>query len=140
MGTFKYIGLPALEAKAVAAVTTAVNQSANHLVAAAEPYTPIDEGTLLGDIHTDGARVSGFTVTARVGTGGASSDYAIVQHEGAGPHVIRPRNGKALAFNGIVVKSVNHPGNPATKFLERPLLENRSKYVALMAAAARRQF
>ncbi|MFT4464043.1 MAG: phage virion morphogenesis protein [Sodalis sp. (in: enterobacteria)] len=35
------------------------------------------------------------------------------------PHVIRPRYKKALAFNGRVVKNVNHPGStiPARPFL-----------------------
>lgn len=55
---------------------------------------------------------------ARVGSNVA---YAAIHQLGGqtAPHVIRPRNKKALAFNGRVVKKVNHPGSkiPARPFL-----------------------
>lgn len=53
--------------------------------------------------------------------------YSRIQHEGGTipPHVIRPRNAKALFWPGArhPVKKVNHPGGfiPATKFLETPI-------------------
>jgi hypothetical protein len=48
--------------------------------------------------------------------------YAAPVHEGARPHVIRPRNARALRFelpNGRVVfaRRVNHPGNRPNPFL-----------------------
>jgi phage virion morphogenesis protein len=56
-------------------------------------------------------------VTAGVGT---NIKYAAIQNSGGKtrPHVIRPRNKKALAFGGRVVKKVNHPGStiPARPF------------------------
>jgi len=51
---------------------------------------------------------------AEVGTNKA---YAPVHQFGSSPYVIRPRHKKALAFGGVVVKSVNHPGVPARPFL-----------------------
>ncbi len=56
--------------------------------------------------------------TAEVGT---NVVYAAIQNSGGTtkPHVILPKNGKALAFNGRVVRKVNHPGSkiPARPFM-----------------------
>lgn len=38
-------------------------------------------------------------------------------HFGTAPYTIKPKNKKALAFNGVVRRQVNHPGLPA-----RPIL------------------
>lgn len=52
---------------------------------------------------------------------GTNVIYARIQNDGGTtrPHVIRPKNKKALAFGGRVVKKVNHPGSkiPARPFL-----------------------
>jgi phage virion morphogenesis protein len=52
---------------------------------------------------------------------GSNKPYAAIQHFGGktSPHVIRPREKKALAFGGRVVKQVNHPGSniPARPYL-----------------------
>lgn len=54
-------------------------------------------------------------------TVGTNVEYAAIHQFGGKtcPHVIEPRNKKALAFNGRVVKRVNHPGStiPARPFL-----------------------
>jgi len=56
--------------------------------------------------------------SAQVGT---NVIYAAIQNFGGEtkPHVILPKNRKALAFGGRVVKKVNHPGSkvPARQFL-----------------------
>lgn len=61
---------------------------------------------------------SSNSTSAAVGT---NKKYAAIHQFGGttSPHVIRPRNKKALAFGGRVVKSVNHPGSviPARPFL-----------------------
>jgi len=48
--------------------------------------------------------------TAAVGT---NKIYAAIQFLGGQtrPHVIRPKNKRALSFGGIVVRQVNHPGS-----------------------------
>ncbi|MGL9774710.1 MAG: phage virion morphogenesis protein [Sodalis sp. (in: enterobacteria)] len=52
---------------------------------------------------------------------GTNVVYARIHQQGTAtrPHIIRPRYKKALAFNGRVVKCVNHPGLtiPARPFL-----------------------
>ena len=50
------------------------------------------------------------------------ANYSAPVHEGARPHVIRPRNARALRFEvegGRIVfaRRVNHPGNAANPFL-----------------------
>lgn len=52
---------------------------------------------------------------------GTNVKYAAIHQFGGQtrPHVIRPKNKRALAFGGRVVRSVNHPGSniPARPFL-----------------------
>lgn len=48
---------------------------------------------------------------------GFDIDRAIWHHQGTKPYTISPVKAKALAFNGIAVRRVNHPGLPA-----RPLI------------------
>lgn len=139
MPEFSYVGLGVLQAKAMSAVAEAVTQAAHDLEGRAKAATPVDTGTLRASIHTDGPNVGGMSVTAKVQTGGEASDYAIFTHEGTGPHKITA-HGKALAFNGMFAKSVNHPGTPAFKFLEGPLIQMAGVYEAFIAAAARGAF
>jgi hypothetical protein len=122
MGEFRYIGLAALRAKAIAALEQAVNETAEDLVGKAQAATPVETGTLRGSIHTDGARVSGDSVTARVQTGGEASAYAIIIHEGHRADGSYPRR-----------------AGPA-KYIERPLVEEAPVYLAHLTAAARSEF
>ena len=61
------------------------------------------------------------TNTANSVTIGTNLVYAAIHQLGGTtrPHVILPKNKQALAFNGRVVKKVNHPGSkiPARPFL-----------------------
>lgn len=65
---------------------------------------------------------------------GTNVPYAAIHQFGGKtkPHVIRPKNGKALAFNGLVFKKVNHPGSdiPARPYLpidERGFLQREAE-------------
>lgn len=53
--------------------------------------------------------------------------YAAAHHEGAKPHVIRPKNAASLAFRVhgrlVFAKRVNHPGNRPNPYLARWLKE-----------------
>lgn len=137
---YRYIGLEAMLGRVQAAAIAVTNEGANELVARSQEAAGNATGTMAAGIHTTGARPTGNGAEAIVQTGAESSDYNIPQHEGAGPHEIRPRNGKALAFNGIVVSKVNHPGNPATKFIEDPLLGFAPEFRAKARAAMRSVF
>lgn len=139
MPIVEYVGLPVLEARAIAALTEGVGKAAHDLEGRAKGATPVDTGTLRASIHTDGPHAGGMSVTARVQTGGEASSYAILVHEGTGPHKITA-HGKALAFDGHFAKSVHHPGTPAFKFLEGPLVQMAGVYEAFIAAAARGAF
>jgi phage virion morphogenesis protein len=72
-----------------------------------------DTGQLAGSIS-----ISHDATSATVGS---NKVYAAIHQLGGKtkPHIIRPRNKKALAFGGHVVKQVNHPGSniPARPFL-----------------------
>lgn len=48
---------------------------------------------------------------------GTNVPYAAHHHFGTKPYTIKPKSKQALAFGGVVVKKVNHPGLPA-----RPLI------------------
>jgi hypothetical protein len=50
-----------------------------------------------------------------------TAGYAIFVHEGTAPHVILPKNGKALFWKGAAhpVRSVNHPGTKPNRFMPR---------------------
>ena len=134
-----YIGLAALEARAVEALASGVTRAAHDLEGRAKAATPVDTGTLRASIHVDGPQIGGMSVEARVQMGGEASGYAAFVHEGTGPHEIRA-HGKALAFDGHFAKSVHHPGTPAFKFLERPLIGLAGAYREFIAAAARSVF
>lgn len=47
--------------------------------------------------------------------------YAIYVHEGTAPHVILPKNGRALFWPGAAhpVSKVNHPGTKPNRFMPR---------------------
>lgn len=93
--------------------------------------SPVKTGRLrashLPKVDTFPGRVVGEVV--------ATADHAAPQHEGARPHLIRPkRPGGVLVFRVggrlVITKLVRHPGNPA-----RPWL-----YEALLISAGRRGF
>lgn len=76
--------------------------------------TPLTlSGNLKNSIHP-------FNTNDMAGVG-TNVKYAAIHNFGGQtrPHVIRPKYKKALAFNGRVVKKVNHPGSkiPARKFM-----------------------
>lgn len=88
--------------------------------ATAKTLAPVRTGRLKASIHPDPVRRTG---PWRIDTGvSADAPYAAPVHQGARPHVIRPRNARALRFEvdgGRVVfaRRVNHPGQRAQPFL-----------------------
>lgn len=75
---------------------------------------------ILQDTGRLAASVTPFWSAAEAGAR-VSAVYAAIHQLGGKtrPHVILPRNKRALAFGGVVVKRVNHPGSniPARPFL-----------------------
>jgi hypothetical protein len=115
MGTFRYVGLPALEKKALNALKVATAQACEDLVGKAMPLARKDTGALRGGIHVDSVIATGDGVRGRVSTGAETDEYSFYQHEGT-----RYMEG--------------------THYLEVPLLEEAPVYKAHIAAAAAREF
>lgn len=65
----------------------------------------------------------GYNVEVFAGGTPETARYVMAHHDGARPHVIRPRRKKALKFQSggktVFAKKVNHPGNRANPFLFR---------------------
>lgn len=86
----------------------------------AAQYAPVDTGALAASI-----RVKSFDPRTLEGTYGPDpvDAKAIAQERGTDPYVIRPVNAKALRFEvggkTVFAKQVNHPGVPATRYMER---------------------
>lgn len=83
-----------------------------------QPPQRIDTGNLINSIQMRTFTRRGFPVV-RIGT---SVEYSLFVHNGTAPHVIRPRNARALAFPGrdgrtVFAMRVNHPGMQANPFL-----------------------
>ncbi|MFD9752666.1 HK97-gp10 family putative phage morphogenesis protein [[Kitasatospora] papulosa] len=81
---------------------------------------PVDTGRLRSSIVSR-SEGSGRTVGYVVGT---NVNYAAAVEYGTAPHVIVPKNGKALYWPGArhPVAKVNHPGTRAQPFM-RPAIE-----------------
>lgn len=77
-------------------------------------------GKILQDTGRLAASLHSWATADEAGVG-VSAIYAAIHQLGGQtkPHVILPRNKKALAFGGHLVKKVNHPGSliPARPFL-----------------------
>lgn len=91
----------------------------SQISATARALAPVRTGRLKASIHPDPVRRSGpWSIDSGVS---ADAPYAAPVHEGARPHVIRPRYARALRFEvgGRVVfaQRVHHPGQRAQPFL-----------------------
>ena len=115
MPSVSFVGVAVLQARAVQACTQAVAEAAEDLVGKAQPLARFKTGTLRGSIHVEGVNPSGNGATAKVSTGGESSEYALFQHEGT-----RYMSG--------------------THYLEQALLQNAAVYVQHLEDAANAAF
>lgn len=97
---------------------------ARQVVARAKVLAPVDTGRLRANIRVE--RRSFFGLRSRW-TIGSDVEYAPMVHDGTRPHIIRPKNAKALRFRvgGRIVyaRVVRHPGTRARPFLDRALRE-----------------
>lgn len=93
------------------------------LDAAAKREAPVKKGDLRRRI-TYRVEQSG-----KRGVVGTNAPHARPVHEGSKAHIIRPKNGKALAFTiggvKIIRASVKHPGNRPNRFFERAITSSR---------------
>ena len=115
MPEVSFVGVAVIQARAVQACTRAVAEAAEDLVGKAQPLARVRTGTLRASIHVEGVSPSGNGATAKVSTGGESSEYALFQHEGT-----RYMSG--------------------THYLEEALLQNADVYVQHLQDAANSAF
>lgn len=97
----------------LAAVLKGMDETMSECVVEAKSNTPVDTATLQGSIQLRPAAIVG---SVAVGLWGSFSvNYALVVEEGSPPHLIRPKNAKALFWPGAShpVMVVHHPGTKA---------------------------
>lgn len=89
----------------------------------ARVLSPWDTGNLRAS-HTMLLRRMKTRVVGRVST---RVKYALAVHEGAAPHIIRAKRGRALKFKiggrTVFARSVRHPGNPGRPWLRQAVTE-----------------
>ena len=86
-------------------------------VRTAKRSAPVDTSAYQGSIQMRPAVVRGDIAIGEWGS--YNLDYAIIIEIGSEPHIIRPRNKKALFWKGAAhpVKVVHHPGTQGTNNL-----------------------
>ena len=93
------------------AISKELDDTAHKVERRAKELVPIDTGALRSSISTSGGGLD-YSITA-------STDYAKYIEDGTRPHVIT--GNPYLVWDGQIdgpVKSVNHPGNRAYKYME----------------------
>ena len=93
------------------AISKELDDTAHKVERQAKELVPIDTGALRSSIGTDGGGLD-YSITA-------NTDYAVYIEDGTRPHVIT--GNPYLVWDGQMygpVKSVNHPGNRAYKYME----------------------
>ncbi|OKI04929.1 hypothetical protein A6A06_09545 [Streptomyces sp. CB02923] len=115
-------------------VRKAVERTGTDVQNEARRLAPVDTGRLRSSIvarQTGGGRRVGYEV-------GTNVNYAAAVEYGTAPHVIVPKNKKALAWPGAAhpVTKVNHPGTAARPFL-RPAVEKTSFFFRFHMAGIR---
>lgn len=83
----------------------------------AKAQVGVDTGALKDSIHFN-VKFGAGPVSARIGS---SNSIALLHHEGTKPHIIKPKNAKALVFQSrgkiVYTKIVRHPGTKPNKYL-----------------------
>lgn len=101
-----------------------LRNAGRQVVNRAKVLAPVDTGRLRASI--EGRLNRTWTLRPQF-TVGSNVEYAQMVHDGTRPHIIRPRNARALRFvvGGQVVyaRVVHHPGTRARPFLDRALRE-----------------
>jgi len=97
---------------------------------------PVDTGRLKGSLAPSVKR-EGKDIVAIVGT---NLEYAKPVEFGAGPHIIRPKNKRALMWPGArhPVAWVMHPGTKAQPYLRPALQVMRAQSKGILADAMRK--
>lgn len=96
-----------------------LERRADRVIALAQSIAPVDTGEYRRSFEKERTRVRGkAAVTVR-----NTSAHGLVVELGSGPHVIEPKNAKALHWPGAAhpVTRVHHPGTPAFHVLRKAM-------------------
>lgn len=109
-------------------LTRQVARLERRIVNNAAQRAPVDTGNLRRMIAADPIVQTGFNVTGSVTS---RANYSAFVHNGTDPHIIRPRNARALRFTSggqvVFARYVNHPGTRARPFLWNAAAEEVSR-------------
>lgn len=85
-------------------------------------YAPVRTGRLRASLRVQRRGFLGLRLRWTIGS---DVEYADMVHDGTRPHIIRPKNAKALRFRvggrTVFAKVVRHPGTRARPFLDRAI-------------------
>lgn len=99
----------------------ALRAGCNELKQDAQQKVPVDDGDLKRSIRVT-TRIKRGTVYASVKAGGRKAPHAHLVEFGTKAHKIVAKKQDALAFNGQVVREVDHPGAKEQPFM-RPTFD-----------------
>ncbi|MRV72568.1 hypothetical protein GJ700_12705 [Duganella sp. FT92W] len=111
----------------------ALRAGANVLKDEAKANVPVQLGALRKSVRVTTGSKAGV-VTASVKAGGPKAWYWRFVEYGTAPHHIGPKNARALALAGVVVRGVEHPGARPQPFM-RPALDAKGSAVIEAVAA-----
>ena len=118
--------------KARQAITLAIKYTATEVWGNIRKEAPVDHGRLAGSFQLDQVD----DLTYRIWSG---VEYALAVHEGTKPHVIEPKNKKALYWDGAKhpVRRVMHPGTQANPYADRAIEQASSRKNEFISRALR---
>jgi HK97 gp10 family phage protein len=101
----------------------ALRAGGNEFKEEARLNVPVDDGDLRASIRVT-TRSKGGTVYASLKAGGKRAPHAHLVEFDTGAHKITAKPQHALAFNGIAVNEVDHPGTKAQPYM-RPAFDTK---------------
>ena len=109
-------------------VQKAIKKSAFNIESQAKKNLASNKSVITGHLRRSIATKMG-DLEATIHT--SNVKYAVIVEKGSKPHIIRPKNKKALYWKGAKrpVKLVNHPGSKAKPYLEPAFESEKDKFI-----------
>ena len=114
------------------AIALAIKYTATEVWGNVRKEAPVDHGRLAGSFQLEKVDDLSYRIWSGV-------EYAWAVHEGTNPHVIEPKNKKALYWKGAKypVKRVMHPGIKANPYADRAVEQASSRMNEFISRALR---
>lgn len=114
------------------AIALAIKYTATEVWGNVRKEAPVDHGRLAGSFQLDQVDDLSYRIWSGV-------EYALAVHEGTKPHVIEPKNKKALYWDGArhPVRRVMHPGTQANPYADRAIEQASSRSDEFISRALR---